>query len=64
MPGELDHDGFHGVVRDRLVRVTSGNDPNVSASAELDVRLMDGAGKEAWRGPYIGPHEKDVGKPV
>jgi hypothetical protein len=40
------------------------DDPNVSASAELDVRLMDGAGKEAWRGPYIGPHEKDVGKPA
>jgi hypothetical protein len=40
------------------------DDPNVSASAELDVRLIDGAGNEAWRGTYIGPHDKDVGKPA
>jgi len=32
------------------------NEPHVSASAELDVRLLDGAGNEVWRGSYLGSH--------
>jgi len=32
------------------------NEPHVSASADLDVRLLDGAGNEVWRGPYLGSH--------
>jgi len=32
------------------------NEPHVSASADLDVRLLDGAGKEVWRGTYLGSH--------
>jgi hypothetical protein len=26
----------------------------VSASADLDVRLLDGTGNEVWRGSYLG----------
>jgi len=32
------------------------NEPHVSASAELDVRLLDGTGHEVWRGTYLGSH--------
>jgi hypothetical protein len=32
------------------------NELHVSASAELDVRLLDGAGNEVWRGTYLGSH--------
>lgn len=30
------------------------NEPHVSASADLDVRLLDGTGNEVWRGSYLG----------
>jgi hypothetical protein len=33
-------------------------EPGVSADAELDVRLLDSSGKEAWRGTYVGPNTK------
>jgi hypothetical protein len=31
-------------------------EPNVTAEAELDVRLLDGSGREVWRGTYVGPN--------
>lgn len=30
------------------------NEQNVTADAELDVRLLDGSGNEVWRGTYLG----------
>jgi hypothetical protein len=32
------------------------NQPHVSATADLDVRLLDEAGNEVWRGTYLGLH--------
>lgn len=36
--------------------VETVSEPTVTADAELDVRLLDGAGNEVWRGTYVGPN--------
>ena len=33
-------------------------EPTVTSDAELDVRLLDSAGNEVWRGTYVGPNTK------
>jgi hypothetical protein len=31
-------------------------EPTLTPEAELDVRLLDSAGNEVWRGTYVGPN--------